>query len=49
MDANELMYLINGAIFEVNREIGSGFLETQTFSSAKSAEENVKMSVWVCG
>jgi len=27
MDINELTYLINGAIFEVNRELGSGFLE----------------------
>jgi GxxExxY protein len=27
MDTNELTYLINGAIFEVNRELGTGFLE----------------------
>ena len=27
MDINELTYLINGAIFEVNRELGTGFLE----------------------
>jgi GxxExxY protein len=27
MDTNELTYLINGAIFEVNRELGAGFLE----------------------
>jgi len=27
MDINELTYLINGAIFEVNRELGAGFLE----------------------
>jgi GxxExxY protein len=27
MDVNELTYLINGAIFEVNRELGAGFLE----------------------
>jgi len=27
MDLNELTYLINGAIFEVNRILGSGFLE----------------------
>jgi GxxExxY protein len=27
MDSNELTYLINGAIFEVNRELGVGFLE----------------------
>jgi len=27
MDINELTYLINGAIFEVNRVLGQGFLE----------------------
>jgi GxxExxY protein len=27
MDINELTYKINGAIFEVNRELGPGFLE----------------------
>ena len=27
MDINELTYLINGAIFEVNRVLGAGFLE----------------------
>lgn len=27
MDTNELRYNINGAIFEVNRELGVGFLE----------------------
>ncbi len=27
MDINELTYLINGAIFEVNRILGAGFLE----------------------
>jgi len=27
MDINELTYLINGAIFEVNRVLGPGFLE----------------------
>ncbi|SPD74978.1 conserved hypothetical protein [uncultured Desulfobacterium sp.] len=27
MDLNEITYLINGAIFEINRELGSGFLE----------------------
>ena len=27
MDTNQLTYLINGAIFEVNRELGAGFLE----------------------
>ena len=27
MDSKELTYQINGAIFEVNRELGAGFLE----------------------
>jgi GxxExxY protein len=27
MDINELTYQINGAVFEVNRELGAGFLE----------------------
>lgn len=27
MDINELTYAINGAIYEVNRELGQGFLE----------------------
>ena len=27
MDINELTYKINGAIYEVNRILGSGFLE----------------------
>jgi GxxExxY protein len=27
MDLNDITYKINGAIFEVNRELGSGFLE----------------------
>ena len=27
MDLNEITYKINGAIFEVNRELGAGFLE----------------------
>jgi len=27
MDINEITYIINGAIFEVNRILGSGFLE----------------------
>ncbi|MBN2124821.1 MAG: GxxExxY protein [Deltaproteobacteria bacterium] len=27
MDANELTYAINGAVFEVNRILGPGFLE----------------------
>jgi hypothetical protein len=27
MDINELTYVINGSIFEVNRVLGPGFLE----------------------
>ena len=27
MDINELTYRINGAVYEVNKELGSGFLE----------------------
>jgi GxxExxY protein len=27
MDVNEITYRINGAVFEVNRELGAGFLE----------------------
>ena len=27
MEVNEITYMINGAIYEVNRELGSGFLE----------------------
>ncbi len=27
MDIDEITYIINGAIFEVNRELGGGFLE----------------------
>jgi len=27
MDINELTYTINGAVFEVNRVLGPGFLE----------------------
>ena len=27
MNINDITYLINGAIFEVNRELGAGFLE----------------------
>ena len=27
MDINQITYQINGAIFEVNRELGAGFLE----------------------
>jgi GxxExxY protein len=27
MDLNDITYKINGAVFEVNRELGSGFIE----------------------
>jgi hypothetical protein len=27
MDLNDITYTINGAVFEVNRELGPGFLE----------------------
>jgi GxxExxY protein len=27
MDINKITYAVNGAIFEVNRQLGSGFLE----------------------
>ncbi|NVM25724.1 MAG: GxxExxY protein [Desulfobacterales bacterium] len=37
MDTNELTYLINGAIFEVNRELGAGFLE-KVFENALLVE-----------
>jgi len=30
MDINELTYQINGAVFEVNRILGAGFLEKVT-------------------
>ncbi len=40
MDINELTYQINGAIFEINRELGAGFL---TFPLPTSAEENVEI------
>lgn len=37
MDINELTYQINGAVFEVNRELGSGFLE-KVYENALSFE-----------
>ena len=39
MDSNELTYLINGAIFEVNRELGAGFLE-KVYENALLVELN---------
>jgi len=29
MEINDLTYLINAAVFEVNRELGPGFLERE--------------------
>jgi GxxExxY protein len=37
MDDKKLTYLINGAIFEVNRELGAGFLE-KVYENALSVE-----------
>jgi GxxExxY protein len=39
MDINEITYQINGAIFEVNRELGSGFLE-KVYENALIVELN---------
>jgi len=41
MDINELTYLINGAIYEVNRELGVGFLE-KVYENALLIELNEK-------
>jgi hypothetical protein len=35
VDINELTYLINGAVFEVNRILGAGFLEKVYESDCK--------------
>ena len=40
-DINDLTYLINGAIFEVNRELGAGFLE-KVYENALLVELNEK-------
>ena len=53
MDINELTYLINGAIFEVNRVLGVGFLEkvyerallTELRSRGLKAESQVPINV----
>jgi GxxExxY protein len=37
MDINDLTYQINGTVFEVNRELGSGFLE-KVYENALLAE-----------
>ena len=37
MDINDLTYQINGAVFEVNRELGAGFLE-KVYENALSIE-----------
>jgi len=52
MDLNKLTYLINDAIFEVNSELGAGFLEkvyvwAAPFPLPLSAEE--KVCVRLCG
>jgi GxxExxY protein len=39
MDTNKLTYLIRGAIYEVNRELGAGFLE-KVYENALLAELN---------
>jgi GxxExxY protein len=39
LDVNELTYLINGAIFEVNHGLGGGFLE-KVYENALLAELN---------
>ena len=39
MDLNELTYRINGAVFEVNRILGGGFLE-KVYEKALSVELN---------
>ena len=41
MDINELTYKINGAIFEVNRVLGSGFLE-KVYEKALMVELKLK-------
>ena len=53
MDINELTYLINGAIFEVNRVLGPGFLEkvyenallVELIDSGLKAENQVPIEV----
>jgi hypothetical protein len=55
MDLNELTYKINGAVFEVNRELGAGFLEkvyenASHFFLCQSRQRKISAwSVWVCG
>jgi GxxExxY protein len=41
MDQNELTYQINGAIFEVNRVLGAGFLE-KVYENALMVELRIK-------
>jgi len=41
MDINEITYIINGAIFEVNRILGPGFLE-KVYENALLKELNDK-------
>ena len=54
MDINELTYAINGAVFEVNRVLGPGFLEkvyenallTELRSQGLKAESQVPIKVY---
>ena len=41
MDVNELTFQINGAVFEVNRVLGSGFLE-KVYESALLIELTIR-------
>ena len=44
MDINELTYAINGAIFEVNKILGAGFLE-KVYEKALMIEAEIKRFV----
>lgn len=46
MDLTKLTYLINGAIFEANSELGTGFLIS---SATVGRGMRLCPSVWVCG
>jgi len=39
MDLNELTYQINGAVYEVNRVLGGGFLEIKAIESLGKIHE----------
>ena len=36
MDIEEITYKINGAVFEVNKELGAGFFENDSFINISS-------------